>query len=213
TFGGRAEFQVANCLAAAAASRALGCTSSQVALKLTTFVDTVDNPGRSSLYSLGNGYVMVDYGHNPAAFRSTGALVNHWSGPLIGIVGAPGDRDDAIIYEVATAAAAVYHHVLIREDADRRGRSPGEVPAMMRDTILRVNPAARVEIVTDELEALRALLPQVIEGSLVVLYYEHLEPVAAILAAAGGKPADGSSLFSQSPVPTPPVAPVPMGAK
>ena len=213
TFGGKAAFQVANCLAAAAAARALGCTTRQVALRLASFSDTVDNPGRSSLYQLGNGYVMVDYGHNPAAFKSTGALVEHWSGPLIGIVGAPGDREDAIIHEVAAAAAEVYPHLLIREDADRRGRAPGEVPAMMRDTITRLNPAARVEIVVDELEALRTLLPRVVEGTLVVIYYEHLDPVAAILTAAGGRPADGSRLFAGPPLPAGAMAPVPVGAK
>lgn len=191
TFGGSADFQVANCLAAAAAAGALGCTPLQVAAGLASFQGS-HNPGRGTVFQLGAGIVMVDYGHNADAIRATGRLAATWPGDLIGIVGAPGDREDALIAETAAAAANAYPRLLLREDRDLRGRQQGEVPALMERAALAANPDVRVERVPDELEALRLLLPQVREGAMVVIYYEHLDPVAAVVTQAGGTAVEGA---------------------
>jgi len=196
TFEGAADHQVFNCLAAAAAARAMGRTVTEVAKALGTFDGVTHNPGRASLFALGDGYVMVDYGHNPAAFTATGALARRWHGELIGIVGVPGDREDAVIEEAAVAAVTAFDRVVIREDADRRGRSAGEVPAIMRRAMLEADPRARVEVVDDELHALRSLLPEVAGGALVVIFYEHLEPIAALVTEAGGTAVSGTGPFA-----------------
>jgi len=195
TYGGRADYQVSNCLAGAAASRAMGCSLEEVAAGLKSFSGAAHNPGRGNFFQLGEGYVMVDYGHNPEAFRATGELVSTFAGDLIGIVGAPGDREDAILEEAAAIAARVYPRLLLREDRDLRGRQPGEVPAILERAARAANPNVRLEIVADELDALRGLLPEVAAGALVIVYYEHLEPVAAILTEAGGVALEGRGPF------------------
>lgn len=134
TMGGRARFQVENVLAAAAAARALGVTREQVATGLATF-GQVHNSGRANLYAHGRGFVFVDYGHNEAALRAAGELLATWDGPLVGVVGAPGDRTDELIKNAAHAAAGAFPRVVLREDSDLRGRAPGEVAGIMRAAI------------------------------------------------------------------------------
>src|SRR5437660_1161394 len=70
TLGGAARFQVANALAALAASRALGVSADEAGAALTTFQSDWHNPGRMNLYRVERGYVVVDYGHNPGAFQA-----------------------------------------------------------------------------------------------------------------------------------------------
>jgi cyanophycin synthetase len=188
TLGGTAEYQVANCLAAAAASRALGLSPEEVAVGLASFDPDLHNPGRSTIFGLGAGHVMVDYGHNPEAFKATGRLVASWPGERIGIVGVPGDRNDDSIADAARAAAEAYPRLLLREDDDLRGRRPGEVTGMMLDAIRAADPSVKVEVVDDALMALQRLLPEVAAGAFVIIYYEHLEPVVALLTEAGAEP-------------------------
>ena len=199
TFAGAADHQVVNCLAAAAAGRALGRSLDEVARALGTFEGAAHNPGRASLFSLGDGYVMVDYGHNPEAFKATGRLARRWPGELIGIVGVPGDREDTVIIEAAEAAVNAFPRVVLREDGDLRGRAPGEVPEMMRRAMLAADPGARVEVVDDELQALKSLLPEVAAGAFVVVFYEHLEPIATLVTEAGGAAVDGAGPFADAP--------------
>src|SRR3712207_7954513 len=53
---------------ALAAGRALGLSREQSAAALADFGRAGSNPGRVNLYRLNGGFVMLDYGHNPAAF-------------------------------------------------------------------------------------------------------------------------------------------------
>lgn len=181
---GRARFQVQNVLAATAAARALGVTLEGVAAGLATFRSS-HNPGRVNVYSHGQGYVLVDYGHNEAALRAAGELLGGWSGHLVGIVGVPGDRTDELVIGAGRAAAAVFPRVVLREDDDLRGRRHGEVAQLMREVIHEASPEAVVEVVPSALEALRGLLGEVADGALVALFYEHLGEVTELLDSVG----------------------------
>lgn len=61
TMNGTAEFMVANLLAAVAATRAAGVGRERISGALMSFRNDRDNPGRSGLYEVGAGYVLVDY--------------------------------------------------------------------------------------------------------------------------------------------------------
>lgn len=69
TMGGAADFQISNLPAAIAARRAYQVTSEQLRSSLLSF-DNGYNSGRANLYRANNGYVMVDYRHNPDAFAA-----------------------------------------------------------------------------------------------------------------------------------------------
>ena len=125
TMAGAAEFQVSNVLAAVAACRALGVAVEQLAASLAEFRSAVHNPGRGNLFRVASGgYVMLDYGHNADAFAAVCRMAARWKGRRVtGIIGVPGDRDDALIEEAGRIAARGFHRLVIKEDEDTRGRA------------------------------------------------------------------------------------------
>lgn len=189
TYGGLATFNVANTLAAVAACRAHGVLRSTIARALARFDSNADNSGRANVYRLGAGYVMIDYGHNPDAFLEIGAFLRRWQPGrlLIGVVNAPGDRTDALVRAAGRAAAEAFTHLVLSEDKDLRGRAPGEVVALLQQGAAEAPPVP-VEVVYDEVEALRSVLDRVRAGAVAVTFYEHLEPLIDLLATAGAEP-------------------------
>lgn len=201
TLGGSAAFQISNCLAALAACRAMGYTDIQIAQGLATFASSRHNPGRANLFRVGDGRVLVDYGHNPDAFRATLETIADWTGPAIGIVGVPGDRDDSVIVESARVVAAGFDRILVREDKDLRGRRSGEVAELLSRNIRDAARGGDCKIVLDEIEALAEALPAVRLGATAVLFYERLEPVLSFLLAAGAQPVEGKAPTVPLPAP------------
>src|SRR5581483_5090354 len=105
TFGGTADYHVANALAALAAARALGVTREQAAWGLRTFDGAALNEGRSNLYSVNGGLLLLDYGHNPAAVRAVALLAKRWAGARTTcVLAAPGDRVTALIEDMGRIA-------------------------------------------------------------------------------------------------------------
>jgi cyanophycin synthetase len=190
THGGTAQFQVANCLAALAACRALGCRAARLVRALQTFEAARDNPGRMNLWRFGQGHLLVDYGHNPDAFRAAGRMMRQWNRPVIGIVGVPGDRSDGLIREAARAAARAFDKILIREDDDLRERQPGEVAALLSHTIRSEAPALECRVVPDEIAGIREALADVAAGATAVVFYERLAPLVSFLKQAGAEPTE-----------------------
>ena len=181
-------FQVENALAAVAGAMALGHGPGVVVRGLRTFDNGRHNRGRANLYALGAGCVVLDYGHNPAAFRASSELGAGWGGPVLGVIGVPGDRSDDVVREAAAVAAAAFDGLLVREDADLRGRAPGEVPAIIRSEVERVSPGMRCDVAADPCAALRHLAPEVEAGAMLVFYYEHYEEAHDTLMALGARP-------------------------
>jgi cyanophycin synthetase len=183
-----ARFQVENCLAAVAAAVAMGCDHATVARGLATFDSGAHNPGRANLYAMGAGCVVVDYGHNPAAFRASAELGAGWPGPVAAVIAVPGDRRDDVVQEAARAAAASFDRLYVREDRDLRGRAPGAVAQLILAEVAKVAPQVPCEFVGEALPALQRLAPEVSAGTMLVLYYEHFDEVHAALLALGARP-------------------------
>lgn len=194
---GAADFQIANLLAAVAACCAHGVAQDVLLKSLIGFSSYANNPGRANLYRLNGGHVMVDYGHNSDAFEAICRMAAKWNDRRVtGIIGVPGDRDNAVIIEAARAAARGFHRLIVKEDHDLRGRAPGEVSTLLCDTVREVSPATECEVVLDEVEALRRAVGEMIKGEVIVLFYEKLKPIQQVLEE-----------FSAQPVPVlPPIA-------
>jgi cyanophycin synthetase len=190
TLGGAAEFNVANALAAAAACRAQGVTREQIASALRTFRGDLQNPGRNNLYEVGGGYVMLDYGHNPDAFKAVGRLASLWQGRRVtGVIGIPGDRDDQLILEGGRVAAQGFGRLIIKEDGDLRGRQVGEVAGLLYKAVKDEAPDRECHIVLDECDALRMEIERIRAGEVVVFFYDKLEPLLEVLKQHGATPA------------------------
>jgi cyanophycin synthetase len=187
TMGGTAEFQLANVLACVAACRAHGVPVEHLADALATFRSADANPGRANLFRLpAGGHLLLDYGHNPEAFRSVCRMAARWEGVRVtGIVGVPGDRSDELIEEAGRTAARGFPRLVIKEDADTRGRRRGEVAELLRRAVEREAPGRDCRVVLDETEALRGELATLKEGEVVVLFFDKLAPLVPLLAEYG----------------------------
>ena len=180
TFAGRAQHQIENLLAALAACWGYGLSPRQASFYLRRFTSSPqDNPGRANLYQVDKVQVLVDYGHNPDGFARMGELVGRIKrGRTIAVIGVPGDRSNELIFAAGHTAAQYFDHLVIKEDADLRGRQPGEVAAILKAGALAAGIApARITVIAQESEAVRTALTMAAAGDMVVVFYEQLEPV------------------------------------
>lgn len=183
-FGGRAQHNVANVLAAVAACRGLGVGIPEIAGALAKYKgDFTDNPGRLNLFQMGGYRVLLDYGHNPAAY---GAVLQMARGlgarRLVGVIGVPGDRCDKLILESGRIAGGGFQKLYIKEDADLRGREPGEVAALLEQGALAAGARGEsIEIILSEVEAVGRALSQAQVGDLIIIFYEELEPLLPLI--------------------------------
>jgi cyanophycin synthetase len=192
TMSGTANFQVANVTAAIAACRAYGVTRENIAAALKNFRNDEHNPGRANLYQVGEGYVIVDYGHNPDAFEAISRMAARWDGRRVTcILGVPGDRDDRLIEDAGRIAAKGFNRIIIKEDKDLRGRCKGEVASLLCRAINEAAPDRECLTVLDEVEAFTRELKEMRHGDVIVVFYDQLEPVLEILAQHSAVPATG----------------------
>jgi cyanophycin synthetase len=189
TYGGTADFHVQNALLALATSRALGVDREAAARGLTSFEARRHNGGRANLFQAGGATVLVDYGHNPEAFSAVARMVSRWGVPRVTCVASvPGDRADWLIEDSGRVLGRSFDRVVVKEDADQRGRAPGVVARLVRDGVLSAAPGRECQVVLDERQALDAALRDARDGELVVVFYERLEVVLDVLRAWRARP-------------------------
>ena len=136
TMGGRAPFMIANALAASLTAFVHGVKIEDIRTALQTFdASSQKIPGRMNLFNMGHCHALVDYAHNPAGYKAVGSFVKNWPGSAIGVVGAPGDRRDEDLLELGELCTEIFSQVVIKEDADRRGRASGEVADLILEGI------------------------------------------------------------------------------
>jgi cyanophycin synthetase len=199
TMHGAALFHVANSMAAIAACRAYGMSQEKIVHALREFRSDLHNPGRVNLYQVGQGYVLVDYGHNPHSFAAicemAGRLPNR---RVTGVVGVPGDRNDEIVSESGKVAAEGFHRLIVKEDTDLRGRSKGEVAGLLQRAIHTRCPDKECRIIHNECEALETALKEIQDGELVVVFFEKLGPILDVLKRHEAVSVSHMALFNQN---------------
>jgi cyanophycin synthetase len=194
TFEGRARMNVQNALAAAAAAWAAGAHLHDIRQGLRTFTTSYFMaPGRLNMFELDGYRVIVDYAHNAPAVSALGDFVGRLTEPSasgrralvtgqrIGVMATAGDRRDEDIVELGRAAAEFFDTIIIREDANNRGRPRGDTAALIeRGVRSHMGQGARteaVETILDELEATRRALDLGADGDLVVVCVDHANQV------------------------------------
>lgn len=190
--GGAAKFQRQNILAAILAAYVQGMRYDDIRAGLLSFFPSPAlTPGRLNLLRVGNGRMLVDYAHNPAAIAGLlefiGALD---ANRRIGIITAPGDRRDEDLMEIGRIASKL-DRVILRDDKYRRGRAPGEISRIiaqgLREGGMRDD---QIEIVHDEREALTRAIETMQENDLVFaladdvnVVLEHVKELSSQTAA------------------------------
>lgn len=182
SFGGSARFQLSNAAAAIAAVLALKMPMPCIASGMRAFRNNQQNRGRNNLFQLSNGYLLVDYGHNPEAIRAIGEMVSSWKmARSVCILGLPGDREDSILRESAITAAKYFEKVILREEVDLRGRRHGEVPQLALTAIREHFPRNKASIILEESDALHSVAKEMRPGDVTVHFFDQWEKVQAVL--------------------------------
>jgi cyanophycin synthetase len=193
TFEGRARMNVQNALAATAAAWAAGAHLHDMRQGLRTFMTSYFMaPGRLNMFELDGYRVVVDYAHNPPAMEALGQFIERLTEPTaggarasvtgrrIGVVATAGDRRDEDIRELGRVAAGYFDEIIVREDANNRGRPRGTTAELITQGIESAGRSRRVgevRTVLDELEATRAALDIAREGDVVVVCVDHANQV------------------------------------
>ncbi len=206
TFGGLAQHNVQNTLAAAAGCIALGIELEDIRKGMLDFnSDENFNPGRFNIFEMGCFRVVVDYGHNEAGYLNTLQTIKKLRPQrIIGVVGMPGDRKNEDIARVGKVVSKYCHYVIVKEDSNLRGRKAGEVAEVIREAVLEAGTGAeQVEVILPELTAVERGLSIAETHDVVVIFYEKLEPILNLLKevrrnSARGLPAENRQLACPS---------------
>ncbi len=221
TFGGRARMNVANALAAAAAAWASGAHLHDIRQGLRTFTTSFfQAPGRLNLLEVAGTRVVIDYCHNVDGMRQLSDFVNRMmvepqtrsgvlgagagggaharNGRAIGVIGIPGDRRDEDQREYGALAGGAFDEIYIREDANLRGRRPGETATNVAAGVKAAKDEGRgrttkVEKVLDEAAAVRAALRRAAPGDLVVVCADDAVGVYREAMTLAGRDAGGTA--------------------
>ncbi len=195
TFEGKARMMVQNAMAAAAAAHVAGAHLHDIRQGLRSFTTSIyQAPGRLNVFDLDGVTVILDYAHNAHGLETLGDFVERlaadrptgnqrpgdasWSANLrVASVATAGDRRDEDIRELGHVAARYFDEVIVREDRNPRGREPGETAELVMEGIREGQAAGgrvgHVEIVLDEMDAVRAALDRARPGDLVVLCVDY----------------------------------------
>jgi cyanophycin synthetase len=183
TLGGAAEFQFENVAAAIAAAFVQGMRYEEIRAGLLTFFPSAAlTPGRLNVMRVRHGRVLVDYAHNPAAVQAIVDLVLRMDARRrIGVITVPGDRRDDDIRAAARPAARL-DQVIVKEDADLRGRPPGEIARLITEGLRAGGmDESRIVVVQDEPAAVRHAVERMQPGDLTVVLAEDVPAVLAQL--------------------------------
>ncbi len=196
TFGGTARHNVENALCAALAALSLGVPAEAVARGLRTFRPSVaDNPGRMNTFRMPNGaLVVLDFAHNADGLARITETVRSWPRPRRTLLlGQAGDRTDDDLVALAAEAIPLQPRRIILKDVTKRlyDRPPGEVPAILRRTLLaRGYPAHLIVGPTpDEAVGVHLAVRDAAPDEVVVLLiHETLMGAVAVLEQYGAVP-------------------------
>jgi cyanophycin synthetase len=200
-YGGAAPHAAANALAAVAAARALGAGQESVTRRLADFDPPTANPGRAMLLRVGQVAVFVDYAHNPAALAATLRTLHRLWGAqrCVAAVTLPGDRRDDLLAACAQIVADGVGRAVLYDDEDPRGRPPGEVSALVEREMRARRPQLLALRADGYREAITEALHLARPGDVVLVLYEELAPVLALLAELGAVAAAGLPVRSLPP--------------
>jgi cyanophycin synthetase len=175
TLGGSAAHLTLDALIAAALARGPGVPLDAIRSALRSFGSSAqDNPGRMMRMDVGGVACIVDYAHNAesltALMRSTAGLV---AGRRAVVLATGGDRGDDALRALANAAVdAGGADLYIVKDMPTflRGRAVGEMPAVLRETLLARGVAATdVREAADDMDAVELALAWAQPGDLLLL--------------------------------------------
>ena len=171
TFGGRAEFNVANALPVILAAFIRNFKIEDIRASLQTFIPSpAQTPGRMNMFNFRNFTVMVDYAHNTAGLMAIGKfLAKTEASKKIGIIAGVGDRRDEDTISLGEEAAKIFDEIIIRQDRNLRGRSEDYIINLMVTGIKNIDPNKKITIIPLEKEAIDYTIKHAEKDSFIVI--------------------------------------------
>lgn len=179
TFHGQATFNIANVLAATAATFALGISEEHIRAGLLSFSpSTGQSPGRMNVIDIGDFKVIIDYGHNTAAVEATGPFIkNLMPGRKIRMSAGVGDRREEDILAYGRSIATYFDYAVVCDSVPRT-RALGQTAEILKQGLLDGGfTEDQIEIILDEREATKRALEMARSGDLVLLQVEDINGV------------------------------------
>ncbi len=178
TMEGKALHNVQNAMFAATMAFSFGKEFDEIRHGLRTF-DTsfFQAPGRMNVFNEHPFKVILDYAHNPAAFRVIAEMVDRMdvNGKKTAVVSMPGDRRDEDIAESAAVLAGHFDSYICKADDNRRGRGEDEVPQLMRAQLIENGVDAQcITIIPEEEAAVESALQGSADGDLLVIFGDSI---------------------------------------
>ncbi|MEV6301692.1 cyanophycin synthetase [Actinoplanes sp. NPDC051861] len=207
-YGGAALHVAANTLAAIAAARALGARPETLVDRLSEFDPSLDNPGRGTLFRLGEVSIYLDYAHNPAALAATLRTLHRLWGAerCVAAMTLPGDRRDDLLAASAQILADGVTRAVLYEDSDPRGREPGEVSALVEREMRARRPKLDAIRADGFQDAVRHAVKLAVPGDVVLVIYEKWAPIRAFLGELGAVPSGGAPVAAGPKLPLSPAS-------
>jgi cyanophycin synthetase len=183
TFDGKARFNIANVLAAIGAAIAMGVKNENINAALTTFFPSYSQtPGRLTIFDMGPYKVLVDFAHNVAGYDALAEFVRSLNPEnTIATICLPGDRRDEDFQNVAKTVAETINQVILFE-GELRGKKPGYISNTLQKYLISYGmDSNKIEIITDEHDAVQYALDLAQAGDLLVISNYDIEGVHNIL--------------------------------
>lgn len=171
TFGGKAEFNIQNTLAAVLAAYLRDFKVEDIKQALETFTPSpAQTPGRMNLFQFKNYNVLIDYAHNAHGMRAIGKYVSKVDAPhKVGIIAGVGDRRDEDTVQLAEEAAKVFDEIIIRQDRNLRGKTEDEIIALLTKGIQNISPDKKITNFKNESEAIDFAIKNASKGSFITI--------------------------------------------
>lgn len=178
TIEGKAIHNVQNAMFAVAICYSMGMNLDDIRNGLKTFVNSYhQTPGRLNFYDEHPFKVILDYGHNPAAIKMMGILIDQLnvSGKKTTVVTFPGDRSNELIEESVKLLPQYFTHFICKEDDDRRGRPAGEISQIVKELLIKygANPQ-NIKVVLSEVEAVDTAMREAKEHDLITIFGDNI---------------------------------------
>jgi cyanophycin synthetase len=185
THGGAIGFQVENVMAAVAAAWGLGLGWDTIGRALADFVNDSNNAqGRFNVFSYRGATVIADYGHNPDAIAALVRAVDALPAKRRSVViSGAGDRRDEDIRQQTEILGDAFDDVVLYEDACQRGRTDGEVLALLREGLANAKRTCSIHEIQGEFLAIDTAMDRLCEGDLCLILVDQVEEALAHIEA------------------------------
>lgn len=184
TRDGSIPFQVENAMAALAAVWALGLDWDSIHAGAASFVNDAETaPGRFNMFSYRGATLIADYGHNPDAILALVRAVDTLPArKRYVVISGAGDRRDVDIRRQTEILGDAFDEVVLYQDMCQRGRSDGEVVALLREGLVNASRATGVQEIRGEFLAIDTALARLEEGDLCLVLVDQVEEALAHIA-------------------------------